>query len=196
LLSRRVLIAEGATEATAFPMAARRLAEINEKTYASLESLGICVVDAGSESQIADLANFYRSLGKTTFAICDKQTDGAKASIENSVEALFMHQEKSIEDLVMKNTTKAALERFSDALEWPQHLALQYPDPKVDLQSALKDYFKHSKGNWGISDFLAQCSENEIPLWIRDACISLKHKCDPAPKLEKEDSGPEIGSLF
>ena len=36
LLSRRVLIAEGATEASAFPVAARRLAELNPQSYVSL----------------------------------------------------------------------------------------------------------------------------------------------------------------
>jgi putative ATP-dependent endonuclease of OLD family len=64
LLSRRVLIAEGATEASAFPVAARRLSELNPATYASLEALGICIIDAGTESQIADLAGLYKGLGK------------------------------------------------------------------------------------------------------------------------------------
>ncbi len=38
LLSRRVIIAEGATEATFFPVATRRLAELNPATYASLDA--------------------------------------------------------------------------------------------------------------------------------------------------------------
>ena len=47
LLARRVLVAEGATEATAIPAVARRLSELNPAIYASLESLGISVLDAG-----------------------------------------------------------------------------------------------------------------------------------------------------
>ncbi|WP_109075147.1 MULTISPECIES: AAA family ATPase [unclassified Azospirillum] len=163
LLSRRVLIAEGATEATSFPIAARRLAELNPATYASLEALGICVINAGTESQIADLASLYRSLGKRIFALCDKQTDAAKAAIENQVEQLFMHGEKGIENLVLKNTTQEALERFADSLEWPPHLIEKYPVPKSQAIAALTDYFGWSKGNWGIADFIAQCSEDEIP---------------------------------
>lgn len=181
LLSRRVLIAEGATEATSFPIAARRLAELNPATYASLEALGICVIDAGTESQIADLAGLYRSLGKRTFALCDKQTDAAKAAIEAQVEQLFMHEEKGIENLVLKNTTQAALERFAEALEWPPHLLVKYPTPKAQAVAALTEYFGWSKGNWGIADFLAQCSENEIPEWLRAACAALKNLCDPPP---------------
>lgn len=181
LLSRRVLIAEGATEATSFPVAARRLSELNPATYASLEALGVCIIDAGTESQIADLASLYKSLGKRTFALCDKQTDPAKAAIEAQVECLFMHEEKGIEDLILKNTTQAALERFADDLDWPPHLQAKYPDPKGHAIAALREYFGWSKGNWGIAEFIAQCSEAEIPLWMRESCIALKAVCDPQP---------------
>lgn len=181
LISRRVLIAEGETEATSFPVAARRLAELNPEIYASLEALGVCVIDAGAESQIADLASLYKSLGKRTFAICDKQTSEAKVTIEAQVEHLFMHEEKGIENLILKNTSVAALERFVGILEWPSHLIEKYPDPKAQAADALRDYFGWSKGNWGIADFLAQCSENEIPVWVREACVTLKNLCDPPP---------------
>ncbi len=84
LLARRVLITEGATEASAFPVACRRLAELKPDTYSSLEALGICTVDAGSESSIPGMAQLYRGLGKHTFAVCDKQDDGTKALIEGA----------------------------------------------------------------------------------------------------------------
>jgi putative ATP-dependent endonuclease of OLD family len=181
LLSRRVLIAEGATEATSFPVAARRLSELNPATYASFEALGVCVIDAGSETQIADLAGLYKSLGKRTFAMCDKQTELAKATIEAQVEHLFMHDEKGIEGLILKNTTQFALERFADQLDWPPHLLTKYPNPKAQAVTALRDYFGWSKGNWGIAEFLVQCDESEIPAWLRQACITLKALCDPSP---------------
>lgn len=199
LLSRRVLIAEGATEASAFPVAARRLSEVNPGTYASLEALGICIIDAGTESQIADLAGLYKGLGKRTFGLCDKQTDLARAAIEAQVERLFMHEEKGIEDLILKNTTQDALERFSDTLSWPPHILAKYPNPKANMIAPLKEYFAWAKGNWGIADFLGQCSEAEIPFWIRDACISLKAMCDPpaapqAPPVLPLPSGPPAGN--
>lgn len=187
LLSRRVLIAEGATEATSFPVAARRLSELDPATYASLEALGVCVIDAGTESQIADLASLYRSLGKRTFALCDKQTDPAKAAIEAQVDRLFMHDEKGIENLILKNTTQAALDRFADKLDWPPHLLAKYPDPKSSAIAALKEYFGWAKGNWGIAEFIAQCSEDEIPQWMREACITLKALCDPPPPPTEEN---------
>lgn len=196
LLSRRVLIAEGATEAASFPVAARRLAELNPATYSSVEALGVCVIDAGTESQIADLAALYKGLGKRTFAICDHQTAAAQAAIEAQVERLFMHAEKGIEDLILKSTTPAALERFADVLDWPPHLAAKYPDPKAQAQAALKEYFGWSKGNWGIADFLAQCNEAEIPQFLRDACLELKNLCDPPPAAPAPPPEPAEDNLF
>lgn len=174
LLSRRILLAEGATEATAFPVAARRLAELDPGKYSSLEALGICTIDAGTESQLADLGRLYRRLGKTVYAVCDKQTATNEAAIRAQVDELFMHAEKGIEDLVLKNTTADALERFADLLAWPQHLTAKYPDPKADVVNAVGEYFGWAKGNWGIADFLAQCNEDEIPEWMRETCIRIR----------------------
>lgn len=190
LLARRLIIAEGATEATALQAVARRLHELAPDQYTSLEGLGICTMDAGSDSQIADLAKLYTSLGKRVFAACDKQDAAQKAAIEESVEKLFMHDEKGFENLVLKNTTPAALERFCDALQWPPHLVAKYPNPKADAAKAIQDYFLWSKGNWGIADFLAQCVEEEIPIWLRDMCKELATLCSPVPPAEEGEAGP------
>jgi putative ATP-dependent endonuclease of OLD family len=179
LLSRRVVIAEGATEATLLPAVARRLSELNGATYSSVEALGICVIDAGSETQIADVAGLYKSLGKRTFAICDLQTPAAEATIRGTVEELFMHGEKGIEDLVLKNTTQSALEKFAGVIDWPQHILQQYPAPATQAHDALREYFRWSKGTWGIADFLTQCDEADVPQFLRDTCIRLKELCDP-----------------
>ena len=174
LLSRRILIVEGAVEASAFPAVARRLAELAPTKFSSLEALGICIIDAGTDTQIADLGSLYRSLGKTVYGACDKQPAADEATIKAQVDVLFMHSEKGFEDLVLKHTTIPALERFSDLVTWPPHLSKKYPDPKDDVVTAVSDYFRWIKGNWGIADFLTQCTEHEIPQWLRDCCARLK----------------------
>lgn len=184
LLARRVLIAEGPTEASAFPVACRRLAEIDPGTYSSLEALGICVVDADGETNIPGMAKLYRELGKRTFALCDQQDAANQTLIEAEVDILLMHAEKGFEDLVLNGTTEDALKRFAALLDWPGHLTTKYPDPSADVFNALADYFSWSKGNWGIADFFAQCTEDEIPKWVRNACVQLKTACDPAPPLD------------
>ena len=188
LLSRRILLAEGATEASAFPAVARRLAILDPTKYSSLEALGICTIDAGTESQIADLGGLYRGLGKTVYAVCDKQTTANEAAIKAQVDELFMHTEKGIEDLVLKNTTADALERFADLLTWPQHILQKYPDPKADVVNAVCEYFCWAKGNWGLADFLAQCTEEEIPEWMRETCIRIRELLQlPSEKATTEE---------
>ncbi|AHM05771.1 ATP-dependent endonuclease family protein [Roseibacterium elongatum DSM 19469] len=191
LLARRVLIAEGPTEASAFPVACRRLAEINPGTYSSLEALGICVVDADGEKNIPGMAKLYRELGKRIFALCDQQDAANKTLIEAEVDILLMHTEKGFEDLVLKGTNEDALKRFAALLDWPGHLTSKYPDPSADVFNALADYFSWSKGNWGIADFFAQCAEDEIPEWVRNACSQLKTACDPTPHLD--DAAEPVG---
>ncbi len=177
LLARRVLVAEGATEASAFPVACRRLAELDPDKYASLEALGVCVVDAGGEGSIPDMAKMYKEIGKRTFALCDLQAVAAQAQIQAQVEHMYMHDEKGIENLILKNTPQAAMERFCDLLQWPADLAAKFPNPKSDVVNALTAYFAKKKGDLGIAEYVAQCSEAEIPQWIRDACTHLKGLC-------------------
>lgn len=181
LLARRVLVVEGATEASAFPAACRRLAELDPAKYASLEALGVCVVDAGGEGSIPDMAKLYQEIGKRTFALCDLQDAAAQAQIQAQVEHMYMHNEKGIENLILKNTLQAAMERFCDLLQWPADLAAKFPNPKADVANALMAYFAKKKGDLGIAEYVAQCSEVEIPQWIRDSCMHLKGLCMPPP---------------
>ena len=177
LLSRRLVIVEGTTEASAMPAAARRLAELDPESYSSFEALGLCVVDAGSETQIVDLAQLYGNLGKEVFAICDKQSPKNEKEIRKQVTKLFMHREKGFEDLVVKNTSKKALKRFAGVVDWPSHLKGKYPEPENKPTKALREYFGEKKGDFGIADFLSQCQEDEIPEWIRETCGELREMC-------------------
>src|SRR5581483_2160645 len=159
LLARRILLAEGATEAASIPAAARRLAETDPERYASFEALGLCTVDAGGDGNIAGLGKLYGALGKKVYAVCDKQEASNQAAIEAQVAKLFMHSETDIEKLVLKNTTTAALERFIDAIELPPHLIAKYPNPKANALDVVTEFLGWAKGNWGLAEFLSQCTE-------------------------------------
>lgn len=182
LLASRVLIAEGATEMSSFSAVARRLSELDTDKYSSLEAMGICVVDAGTDSQVAPFAKMYKDLGKQIFAACDKQTPEIQAAIEAEVTVLFMHEEHGIEDLVLKGTTPEALKRFADTIEWPPHLMQKFGDPAAKPVESLSALFSWNKGGWSLPDFLAQCTEAEIPEFLRSACAELKEHCLPAQK--------------
>lgn len=191
LLSSRVLIAEGETEASAFPVACRRLSELNPTKYKSLEAMGICTLNAAGETKIPGMARLFRTIGKRTFALCDQQSPANQSLIEAEVDICLMHDKQGIEDLVVEGTTENALQRFAGIVEWPPHLSAKYPDPIAEAPAALKEYFSWSKGNWGLADFLAQCSELEMPEWLRHACDSLTQACDPVQTPEPMDASDQ-----
>ena len=173
LLAHRILIAEGATEATAFPVVARRLSELKPDTYVSLEALGISIIDAGGDGSILDLAKLFRGLGKRLFVVCDKQSDQRRLAIEDQVEKLYMHDESGFEDLVLNDITADTMERIGSRMNWPAHIQ------PGSTQGHFREYFNFTKGSGGMADFLAQCEEEEIPRWIRETCVSLKERCRP-----------------
>ncbi len=178
LLSRRILIGEGATEASALPAAARKLSELNPFKYSPLEALGICTIDAGSDSKISALGTLYMDLQKHVYAVCDKQEEVNEAKIRKATHKLFMHEEKGFESLVLNNTTEEAIIRFVGLIEWPSHIKHEL-SPESDPREDLLEYFLRTKGNYGIADFLTLCeSEEEIPKWIRQTCMDLKQLCE------------------
>jgi len=184
LLSRRVLIAEGFTEATAFPAACRRLEEIDRHKYSSLETLGITIIDAGGETKIPEIAELYKSIGKKVYVICDLQNNDNKLKIEKNVDFLMMHDEKGLENVVIKNVSDDIIERFINNINFSPETIIKYPDPR----KRLLHFFVKEKGNWGIADFIIELrTEDEFPQWIKNVVIELKRQC-------MSDEMPELGS--
>jgi putative ATP-dependent endonuclease of the OLD family len=187
LLARRVLVAEGETETTAYPAAARRLAELDPQNYASLEALGIAVFNARTDNQVAGYGAFFRGLGKKVFAVYDKQTDAARqAQIAASVDHPYEAPTKGFEALLLNETAEAALRRFAAQLvadgEWPQHLAAETPQPwtpLADLKSVLSKYFGWSKGSGGGGDLVGICTVAEMPSTLKTVLAAIKVLAQP-----------------
>jgi len=180
LLARRVMIVEGRTEFDTFSTVARRLHELNPDNYSSLEALGISVIDAKTDSQIEPLGKFFKGLGKVVFAVFDKQTPEIKAAIDLEVHHSYECPEKSIEKLIINYTSESSLRRYAAHLinnnEWPQHLASKSPIPTMDftqLQDSLMEYFSWTKGSGTLADLLSQCSEEEMPDFIKQSLRSI-----------------------
>ena len=187
LLARRVLIAEGDTETAAYPAAARRLAELDPQKYASLEALGVAVFNARTDNQVAGFGAFFRGLGKTLFAVFDKQTDAAKlAQIAGSVDHSYESPTKGLETLLLNETAETALRRFAAQLvadgEWPSHLAAQTPQAGTslaDLKDALRKYLGWSKGSGGAADLLGACTLAEMPATVKTVLAAIKVIAEP-----------------
>jgi putative ATP-dependent endonuclease of OLD family len=188
LLARRVLIAEGRTEYDALPVAARRLHELAPDRFKTVENLGLAIIDAETDTQIAPLGAFFKGLGKEVFAVCDQQTPEARAAITASVTACYESPESSFEKLVLKQAGEAALRRYAASLvaegRWPAHLAAQTPAPGTvirDLKDALRKFFEHYKGASEAANLLSICALDEMPVFLVTTLEGMRVQIEPPP---------------
>jgi putative ATP-dependent endonuclease of OLD family len=193
LLARRVLITEGRTEYDAFPSAARRLHELYPDEFRTFEALGIAIINAATDSQVAPLGKYYTKLGKLVFAVFDKQEPEQRTLIDSAVAYPFEAQEKGFEDLILNGTAESALRRFAmevvDADEWPSHLAEQKPTlttPITGLRTALRLFFKWSKGAGDASRLLSMCSREEMPSFIVETLFAIQGIIEPRASIEDD----------
>ena len=174
LLARRVLITEGKTEYDVYTTAARKLQKQHpDKSYA-FELLGISLVNAETDTQIAQLGSYYTALNKKVYAVFDEQSNDASEEIRKNVDFAYEAEEHGIENVVLKNIDFSVLLRYGLNLvsenEWPPHLRDQEPrsDMKADeLYNALFEFFKWSKGMGSLADLIEFCSEDEMPPFIK-----------------------------
>ena len=180
LLARRVLIVEGRTEYDTFPPLAKHLESLDPNSFSSLESLGIAIISANTDSQIAPLSEYFQALGKVTYAIFDKQEDGNSTIICSSVNHSYESPEKGFEDVQLRNIPEVVLRRYAQSLVddrlWPSHMGAIDPadDALEDLQKKMSRYFRRNKTNSSITDCLCMCSLDEIPLYLLDTLRSIR----------------------
>lgn len=186
LLARYVLVVEGRTEFDAVPAAARRLSELNPAGYKTLEALGVAVIDAQTDAQVAPLGKFFRDLGKTVFAVFDKQEPAASAAIKAAVHHAFESTEKGFENVVLLHTDEAALRRYALSLvmenAWPNHLIAKTPNAAhtvEQIRDALRQFFGWAKGSGDAADLLGCCAEAEMPQYIRDTLRKIHISVEP-----------------
>jgi len=181
LLAKRVLITEGATEATSFPAAARKLEEIAPEVFSSFEALGIAVFDAETETQVSTYGKYFKALNKQVFAVFDKQTPGALAEISENVDFAYESDYKGFEDQLLQETAIESLKRFALELVedelWPTHLNAYEPSSTSsdeELRASLKRYLRWSKGAAGAAEIIGGSTRKEMPISIRNILKNIK----------------------
>lgn len=205
LLARYILVLEGKTEFDALPAAARRLCDIDPKRFKSLENLGVAIIDARGDTNVAPLGAFFRSLGKTVFAVFDKQTPEALEAIAASVDYAYESAAKGFEDLVLNDTSEAALRAYAAEVvaagDWPPHLMAKSPAATTslpELRATLSQYFGWAKGDGDAGDLLASCQTVEdMPAYVSATLQAIKDVVEPpAEKVTVADASPaELASV-
>jgi len=180
LLARRVLIVEGQTEYLAISRVARKLSVAHRGMYSSLESLGIAVVCAESDSQIAGIGSCFRRLGKETYAIFDKQAEENLQEIATNIDYPYESQEDGFENVIVNETNVSVLRTYTQQLfddsEWPNHLGafdVATVDEKT-LKELLFKFFTWKKAGGAVADLLEICSESEMPSYITDTLKAIR----------------------
>lgn len=186
LLAKRVLIAEGDTEASAYNAAARCLSELDPQNYSSFEAMGISVFNAESENSIPIFAKYFSELGKNTIAVCDKQSDATNLkAITESAGYVYESAYKGFENLILTETPISVLKRYITELvteqKWPQHLKLDGSPEDMEeevVKNKLFDYLKWQKASGSAADILALCTLDEFPATLRDAVKGITDEID------------------
>lgn len=184
-LARRVLIVEGHTEYNTFSRIAEKLQILNPKEYSSIEGLGIAVINAKTDSQVAEFGEYFKNLGKTTYAIFDKQPNDLAEKIKTAVDFAYESPEKGFEKMVLNEISETALCRYAANIisseQWPKHLPVidPYNVSIEDLKDKLLDFFKSKKSEGTIADCLEQCSIEELPEYVPKTLKSIRDSIIP-----------------
>lgn len=184
LLANRVLITEGRTEYDSFPACAKRLNELHPKEFKTFDVLGIAVINADTDSQVAPIGEFYKKLGKKVFAVFDKQTPGDLEKIKKSVHYYFEAPEKGFENVVLKGVPLKSLHEYVIQLvksgSWATNIQNVFKEntPIEELEQLLKKFLKEKKGSGEASELLALCKKEEMPEFIVSTIKSIQNQIE------------------
>lgn len=196
LLARRVLITEGRTEYDIYSSSARKLQELHKDKSYSFELLGISLINAETDTQIAALGHYYKRLNKTVYAVFDKQSEQSSVIINDAIDYAYESNEKGIENLVLNNIEPRILKEYALKLvedkDWPQHFKSKTPNDNMsddEIKSVLFEYFKWSKGSGTLADLVLFCDEEQMPHFIRETIINISQTIysQPAENDESKD---------
>ena len=192
-----MLITEGRTEYDIYSSSARKLQELHTDKSYSFELLGISLVNAETDTQIAALGHYYKRLNKTVYAVFDKQSEQSSAIINDAVDYAYESNEKGIENLVLNNIEPRILKEYALKLaedkEWPQHFKSKTPNDNMsddEIKSVLFEYFKWSKGSGTLADLVLFCDEEQMPYFIRETIINISQTIYSQPA--ENDESKEI----
>lgn len=180
LLARKVLIVEGTTEFDVVTSANERLYSLNPDEYKMLDSLGIAIINAQSDSQILPLCNYFKNFNKLVFALFDKQVEIMSKAISKVADFSYEAPEKGMEMVIINNSNIDKLRAYAfskaDNSKWPTHLMDYMPKEEMSdeqIKNSLFNLFKKSKGDGMIGEFLETCDESEMPAHLTTSLKSI-----------------------
>jgi putative ATP-dependent endonuclease of OLD family len=199
ILSRAVLVVEGATEASIFPAASAVLEQVRVG-YEHVDLSGVSIFNAGSDGSVPKFAPIFKALGKRVYGTWDQPNSPAAATAEEdkkSFERWWESPEKGIEGILVKQTTTDVQRRFLDEVvqrdDYPAEVPYSVSTPDEDLADVAIKVLVHRKGEFYgyAAALIQQCqTEDELPAFVRDVLIAIDEDLAASPELALEIEEP------
>ena len=138
ILSRAVIVVEGATEAALFPVTSELLERFRGGAYEHIDLSGVTIFNAGSDKEVPPFGPFFRTLGKPAFAFYDKQEGEPEKVVAERLanfNQVWESPEKGIEDVLIGEVPVATLRRFLESAKDRD----DYPVDKGTIEDGMSD---------------------------------------------------------
>jgi putative ATP-dependent endonuclease of OLD family len=207
ILGRAVLVVEGSTEASVFPVASTVMeASSGADKYVHFDLAGVTIFSASGEGDVPRHGPIFAALGKLVFGFSDKPkvplTSEATAKLE-SFAKFWESPEKGIETLLVKELSLDVLKRFFEEVQnrfdYPRSLGAYDPTlSETEIRALAVKVLKARKGDaHGYAAILiAQCqTAEELPPTIKGILETINQQLIDPPDPIK--GAPDVfGDLF
>jgi putative ATP-dependent endonuclease of OLD family len=200
ILSRAVLVVEGATEVAIFAAASEMLEEALEtEAYTHLDFVGVTVFAASGDRDVPKFAPVFKGLGKHVFGFYDKLKAPADPTLLASFDHHWESAYKGAEDLLVAEMPVAALRRFLEAVKDRS----DYPPNTAKISAGMNDadvrklawaVLVGRKGNaFGYATLLVRsATKEELPKTIMEVLLAIHAALSPPPTDEgTQEARPE-----
>ncbi|HNY69998.1 MAG TPA: AAA family ATPase [Syntrophorhabdus sp.] len=190
ILSRAVLVVEGATEVAMFAAATTVLEKSRGmKHYAHFDLSGVTIFNAGGDGSVPRYGPVFKALDKLVFGVYDKPNSELTADAKTKLESYTAYWEspyKGVENLLSNgmpaSTLRKFLESVKDREDYPSH-----PKPNAEMTNGeildlAKKVLKDRKGEaHGYAALLiSTCEkEEELPKIIIDILDKIQEMLAP-----------------
>ncbi|ACI91306.1 ATP-dependent endonuclease family protein [Afipia carboxidovorans OM5] len=193
ILSRAVLVVEGSTEASLFPVASSIMeASLGADAYTHLDLAGVSIFNAGGDGSVPRHGSVFSALGKLSFGFYDKPnaalTPAATEKLKEYTQ-FWESPEKGIETVLVKQMPVAVVRRFLDEVkDRSDYPAVGTYDPAAvdaDVVALASKVLKARKGDaHGYAAMLvAQCQNaDELPATIREILETIHKALSAVPE--------------
>lgn len=196
ILSRAVLVVEGATEAALFPVASSVMEKsLGDDAYTHFDMAGVSIFNAASEGAVPRYGPTFSALGKLSFGFYDKPS---AALTEEAVGKLTAYTkawespEKGIENLLVKQTPIAVTKRFlnevKDRADYPAAVGAYDPaasdaDVVALAVKVLKARKGDSYGHGYAAMLISHCNTaDELPETVRTILEAIHKAVSAVPE--------------